>query len=117
MKPTANIKIVSQLLDLPIVDGDGRWCGVVDDVEFSGTARKEARLAALLVGPGAYRGRMPGWMFAVTRAIVGERIVHVPIDEVKTIGSSVELKCSAEKLGLARTDDKLRPWIPKWGAL
>ena len=117
MKPTANIKLVSQLLDLPIVDSDGRWCGVVDDVEFSGTAGKEARLASLLVGPGAYRGRLPRWMFAVTRAILGDRLVHVPAEQVKTIGSAVELKCSAAKLGLARADVELRPWIPKWGVL
>ena len=117
MKPTATIKLVSQLLDLPIVDSDGRWCGVVDDVEFSGAAGKETRIAALLVGPGAYRGRMPGWMFAATRAVLGKHVVHVPIGEVKTIGSAVELKCRAEKLGLARDDDRLRPWIPHWGAL
>lgn len=117
MKPTANMKLVSQLLDLPIVDSDGTWCGVVDDVELSGAAGKQTRLAALLVGPGAYRGRMPRWMFSVTRAILGEHVVHVPIHEVKSIASAVELKCSAEKVGLARGDERLRPWIPRWGAL
>lgn len=117
MKPTANIKLVSQLIDLPILDSDGRWCGVVDDVEFSGGAGTEARLASLLVGPGAYRGRMPRWMLTVTRAIFGDHIVHVPVEKVKAIGSAVELKCSAASLGLAREDDRLRPWIPRWGAL
>jgi hypothetical protein len=56
-------------------------------------------------------------MFAVTRAILGDRLVHVPAEQVKTIGSAVELKCSAAKLGLARADEELRPWIPRWGAL
>ena len=47
MKPSDPIKIVSQLLDLPITDSEGRWCGVVDDVELSGEVGKEMRLAAL----------------------------------------------------------------------
>ena len=34
MKPTGPIKLVSQLIDLPLIDRDERWCGVVDDVEF-----------------------------------------------------------------------------------
>ena len=33
MKPSDPIKLVSQLLDLPIVDSEGAYCGVVDDIE------------------------------------------------------------------------------------
>ena len=117
MNPTNPIKLVAELLDLPIQDKDGRWCGVVDDVELSGSAGKETRLAALLVGPGAYKGRMPAWLFAISRAILGEGLVRVPIAEVETIGSSVQLKCTAAKLKLGSADEKARRWIPKWGAL
>ena len=59
MKPDGPIKLVSQLLDLPLCDREGYYCGVVDDVELSGGAGQGAKLEALLVGPGAYRGRMP----------------------------------------------------------
>lgn len=117
MRPTDPIKLVSQLLDLPITDCDGKWCGVVDDVEFSGSAGKEARIKALLVGPGAYKGRMPRWLFAATRAVLGDRIVRVPVDRVDSIGSAVELKVTAADLGLNRGDEKVRPWIPRWGAM
>lgn len=117
MRATDSIKLVSQLLDLPITDRNGEWCGVVDDIELSGSAGREMRIKALLVGPGAYKGRMPTWLFAIARAILGDRVVRVPVEAIDTIGSAVQLKASATDLGLNRADDKVRPWIPRWGAL
>jgi len=111
------IKIVSQLLDLPIIDKDGRFCGIVDDIELSGTAGKEARVKALLVGPGAYQGRMLGWMFWIVRKIAGDRMARVPAEQVTEIGSVVKLKSRAETLGLHQVEDKVRAWIPRKGAL
>jgi len=112
-----NVKLVSQLLDLPIIDKDERWCGIVDDVELEAAAGKDMRVKALLVGPGAYSGRMPKWLFAVVRAIAGDRMVRVPAAEVIEIGSVVKLGHSVEALGLHRAEDKVRSWIPRWGAL
>ena len=117
MKPFEQIKIVSQLLDLPIVDKDGRSCGIVDDIELAGDAGKQMRVEALLVGPGAYEGRMPGWMYWVVRKIAGNRIVRVSTDEVAEIGSVVKLKSHAEQLGLHEVEDKVRAWIPRKAAL
>lgn len=117
MKPSDPIKIVSQLLDLPITDSDGRWCGVVDDVELSGSAGKETRLAALLVGPGAYAGRMPRWMFWIVRKIAGDRITRVPVSEIESIRSAVHLKVRAESVGLNKTEDAARALIPHVGAM
>jgi len=112
-----HLKIVSQLLDLPIVDRDERSCGVVDDVELSGAAGKETRIEALLVGPGAYEGRMPAWMYWLVRKIAGDRIARVPADQVIEIGSVVKVKSGAEKLGLHLVENKVRAWIPRKGAL
>ena len=117
MKVTDPVKLVSQLLDLPIVDKDGDWCGVVDDIEFDGSVGKETRIKALLVGPGAYTGRMPGWMFWITRKIAGDRMVRVPPMEIAEIGPVVKLKSTAKKLKLGQTDDEVRPWIPHAGAM
>src|SRR5207248_11587575 len=61
MTPDSPIKLVSELLDLPLVDSEGKYCGVVDDVELIGGPGKELKLKALLAGPGAFTGRMPGW--------------------------------------------------------
>jgi sporulation protein YlmC with PRC-barrel domain len=117
MNPSDPIKVVSQLLDLPIIDRDGNYSGVVDDVEFAGSAGKETRLAALLVGPGVYRGRMPGWSAWLVRAIAGDRITRVPIDKVESINSAVHLKVKAEALGLHKSEKAAEQWIPHVGAM
>ena len=117
MRPSDSIKLVAELLDLPIQDRDGRYCGIVDDVELKGSAGNEMRLAALLVGPGAYEGRMPAWCYAVVRKLFGDRMVRVPTDEIEQIHAVVKLKCGAEALKLHVVEDKVRAWIPRRGAL
>ena len=117
MKPSDPIKLVAELLDLPIRDKDGRWCGIVDDVELSGSAGKDVRLAALLVGPGAYEGRMPGWLYWLVCKIAGDRITRVPIGKVDKIHNAVELNCRAEQIKLHVVEDRVRKWIPRKGAL
>lgn len=117
MKLTGNVKLVSQLLDLPILDKDSRWCGIVDDVELEGEPSKPTRVVALLVGPGAYAGRMPKFAYRIVRGIAGNRIIRVPPAEIADIASAVKLKCTAEKVGLHRTEDEVRAWIPRWAAL
>jgi sporulation protein YlmC with PRC-barrel domain len=117
MKPEGAIKLVSQLIDLPIVDKDDRSCGIVDDIEFEGGVGKALRLKNLLVGPGAYSGRMPAWSMWVVRMLAGDRITRVPLNEIAEIGAVVKLKCEAKKLGLHRTEDRVRSWIPRAGAM
>jgi len=117
MKPSGRLKLVSQLLDLPLIDSEGNYCGIVDDVEFDGAAGKKTRLAALLVGPGAYGGRMPGWAMWLIRLVAGDRITRVPIAKVESIRSFVQLNGNARELGLETSEDKVRAWIPRRGAL
>ncbi len=117
MKPAGRIKLVSQFLDLPIVDKDERSSGIVDDIELEGQAGEEMKVAALLVGPGAYEGRMPEWMYWLVSKIAGESMVRVPASQVIEVGSVVKLSCRAEELKLHQAEDKARRWIPHWGAL
>jgi sporulation protein YlmC with PRC-barrel domain len=117
MKPDGPLKLVGQLLDLPIIDKDGNYSGVVDDIELDGSAGQETRLAALLVGPGAYQGRMPKWAMALVRMVAGDRITRVPLDQVGSIDSAVHLRGSADALGLHRSEDAARAWIPRKGAM
>jgi sporulation protein YlmC with PRC-barrel domain len=115
VKPDGPIKLVSELLDLPLLDSHGKYCGIVDDVEFEGT--RELKLKALLVGPGAYSGRMPSWLFWLVTAIAGDRLTRVPLDAVRTITDSVHLKRPGTELGLNRTEEAAERWIPHKGAL
>jgi len=116
MKPSGRLKLVSQLLDLPLIDSDGNYCGIVDDIELEGAAAKKTRLAALLVGPGAYSNRMPAWAMPLIRMIAGDRVIRVPVAEIESIRSFVQLKSKAEELGLNKTEKRLSKWIPRAGA-
>lgn len=117
MNPSDPIKIVSQLLDLPIIDSKGNYCGIVDDIELTGSPGKETRLAALLAGPGAYRARMPGWAMWLVRKVAGDRITRLSMQQVASINSAVHLKSTAEKLGLHKSESAARQWIPRVGAM
>ena len=116
MTPDSSLKIVCELLDLPMLDSEGKYCGIVDDVEMSGAPGKELRLKALLVGPGAYAGRMPGWAFALVKLIAGQRLTHVPMTKVRSISSVVRLDCPARDLGLDKAEAATSKWIPRRGA-
>jgi sporulation protein YlmC with PRC-barrel domain len=117
MTPDSRIKLVSELLDLPLYDTDGLYCGVVDDVELEGKPGKDLKLTALLVGPGAYVGRMPSWAMVLVRLVAGERVTRVPMDQVSSIGPAIHLKCPSRNYGLHRSEDRARAWIPHTGAL
>lgn len=117
MKPDGAIKLVSELLDLPLVDRDGKYCGIVDDVELSGGPGKELKLKALLVGPGAYAGRLPRWAMGLVRITAGDRVTRVPLNKVRTIGAVVKLDFAASELGLTKSENAAARWIPRKGAL
>ena len=117
MKPGSPIKLVSELLDLPLYDSDGKYCGIVDDVELDGAPGKALKLKALLVGPGAYSGRLPRWPMALVKLIAGERMTRVPMDRIRTIHDAVNLDCPGSALGLHRSEKAAAKWLPHKGAL
>jgi sporulation protein YlmC with PRC-barrel domain len=117
MNPDSPIKLVSELLDLPLFDMEGNYCGVVDDVELKGGPGRELELTALLVGPGAYRARLPGWGMWLVKKIAGDRVTRVPTDKVRSIGSAVHLECPGRDLGLHKSETAAGKWLPRWGAL
>lgn len=117
MKPDSPIRLVSELLDLPLYDQEGVYCGIVDDVELSGAAGKPLKLKALLVGPGAYAGRLPRWAMWLVRSIAGDRLTRVPMDKVRAITTAVHLDQSARDLGLHKSEAAAGKWLPRRGAL
>jgi sporulation protein YlmC with PRC-barrel domain len=117
MNPQSPIKLVSELLDLPLIDSEGQYCGVVDDVEFTGGPGKALKIAGLLVGPGAYAGRLPQWSMWLVRLMAGDRFVRVPWRKVRTIAAVVRLDCPGSELGLHKSENRAAGWIPRKGAL
>ena len=117
MSPDGSLKLISQLLDLPLLDSEGAYCGIVDDVEFAGSSAEGFLIKAMLVGPGAYRGRLPDWAVRLIRFVAGDRIVRVAWEEADTVGAVVRLRRPGKELGLGKTEERLARWIPKKGAM
>ncbi|HSV02405.1 MAG TPA: hypothetical protein VLI41_04300 [Phenylobacterium sp.] len=113
MTPDGAIKVFSELRDLQIFDCEDQLCGICDEVEFEGEPSQPLKVAALLVGPGAYRGRLPGVVFWLVRRVAGDRITRVPWSAVEHVTSRISLNVRAEDLGLGREDRRLRPLIEK----
>lgn len=117
MTTVSSHELASGLLDLPLIDCEGRYCGIVDDVEFDGQPGGQLRIGSLLVGPGAYSGRLPRWAMALVRFFAGDDLARIPWSEVDEVGSSVHLRCRADDHGLQRAENKVRRWIPRKGAM
>jgi hypothetical protein len=117
MTPESPIKLVSQVLDLPLLDSEGKYCGIVDDVELRGRPGQDIELKALMVGPGAYEGRLPRWMMWIVKRLAGDRVTRVSMDDVQSISSVVHLKRTGRELGLHKSEEDARRWLPNKGAL
>jgi hypothetical protein len=107
MSRASSIKVLSEVRDLQIVDSDNRNCGICDDVEFEGAPGAPLRVRALLVGPGAYSRRLPGWAAKLTASVAGHSVVRVPWNVVEKISGRIYLSVTAESVGLRKTEDRL----------
>ena len=113
MKSGQSFKVLAGIRDLEIVDAEGELCGVADDVAFEGRAGGPLRIAALLVGPGAYGPRMPRFLAWMVQLLVGRAVVRVPWSDVEHITSRITLNKPARELGLNATERRLGPMIRK----
>ena len=117
MKPDGRLHLVADVRDLQIIDSEEENCGIVDDLEFEGAPGGKLKLAAILVGPGTYPGRLPRWVAWLATSIAGKHVVRVPWSEIETIGSRVRLKRPAEALGLGAAERRAAAILPKHGGL
>lgn len=116
MKPNDRMDLAADVRDLQIVDVDGEACGIVDDLAFEGKPGEKARLAAILVGPGTYRGRLPRWLAWLAGRIAGTKVVRVPWEEVERIDSVISLKSKAGALGLGWAERRAERLLKRTGA-
>ena len=92
------------LLDHQLIDCDGRRCGKVDDLELSGIREGHPRVAAILTGPPAWRGR--GVLGRLLARIAPGGLVRVPWEEVSGCEAGIHLRKPAVELRLGRGDDR-----------
>jgi sporulation protein YlmC with PRC-barrel domain len=107
-----------RVLDDQLVDADGRRCGRVDDLEFTGGPGDELYLSAILAGRGVWPARLPRplrrlgarWLGPL---VWGSTARRVPWEEVEEVTARVVLRGRAEDLGLAGGDLELAPIVGK----
>lgn len=113
----AFLKLLSEVRDLQIVDRDGRYCGVCDDLELDRAPGGALTVHTLLVGPGVMARRLPGWAAYFLRRIAGKRVTRIPWDDVETINSRIILKTGADIYNLHAIDHRLARWLVRIPAL
>ena len=119
MASPERMDLVYRLLDDQLVDVEGRRCGRVDDVEFSGdVGGPPPRMAFLLSGSGAWHARLPRPLRALGARVfgtgtVGHDLIRVPWEEVDDVSTVVRLRGKARDLGLGQGDDRWSPVVGK----
>jgi sporulation protein YlmC with PRC-barrel domain len=103
MTKVIEVDIALSILDHQLVDGDGRNCGKVDDLEIAGLDDDSPEVAEILVGGNAWRSR--GLLGRFAARLSGDA-VHVPWSEVDSVTSVVRLRRPATELRLNRGDDR-----------
>jgi hypothetical protein len=115
-RPGASLQLVGGVRDLQIVDRDDRKCGIADELEFEGGPGGDLTIKAILVGPGAYAGRLPAWAMWLVRRIGGRRMVRVPWSKVRSIDAMIRLSATASELGLDSVEKTAERLLPHKGA-
>jgi sporulation protein YlmC with PRC-barrel domain len=109
--PGTQVDLGLRLLDDQLLDVDEHRCGRVDDIQLKGAPGSRTEVSALLVGPGAWTGRLRR-PFAYLVDGLGPDYMHcIPWSEVTRVGTSVGLSRSARDLGLASSDGRNVQWV------
>ena len=90
------------ILDHQLVDSGGHHCGKVDDLELEGIREGNPRVVAILTGASAWRGR--GLLGRLSAAVGRGRATRIRWEDVKDVRADVELRRTAEELGVAREE-------------
>jgi hypothetical protein len=115
VRASGSLKLVAGVRDLQIVDCEDCNCGIVDDIELAGKPGGPLEVAALVVGPGGYSARLPGWAMRLVGWVAGRSAVKVPWDKVESATSVVRLTVTAKEAGLARAELRARRLLPGRG--
>ena len=103
---------VRDLLDLAIIDADGRPVGRVDDVEIDDARRGAPTVKTLLVGGMAFSDRFGGWFRTWFRAVYSRlhdekrpSADRIAWSKVRHINSRIDLKVTIEQTGIGRLEE------------
>jgi sporulation protein YlmC with PRC-barrel domain len=100
-----------RLLDDQLLDADDHRCGRVDDIQLKGGPGRRTEISALLVGPGAWPGRLRRTFAHAVDAFDPGYMHCIPWSEVTRVGTSVGLSRPAHELGLETAEGRDVQWV------
>jgi hypothetical protein len=109
------LDLAYRLLDLDLVDSEGRRCGKVDDIELAGGPGEPLYVAAIVAGPGALPARFVRRLRGLARGVFRGGKARISWGTVEDFDSAVRLNRTAARLGLARGDRDLARLAPGGG--
>jgi sporulation protein YlmC with PRC-barrel domain len=107
----AQVDLGLRLLDDQLFDADDHRCGRVDDIQLNGGPGRRTEVSALLVGPGAWRGRLRRPFDHAVDAFDPGYMHCIPWSEVTRVGTSVGLSRPAHELGLETAEGRDVQWV------
>lgn len=111
MKKT--LDLMREVLDHEVVDVNGVSCGMVDDIELDAAQGRAPGAASLVVGPRAWSARTPALLSWLVRLVVRAPVVRVPWSAVEHVTETIELRVTAESLGLGKADRRVGRWLSR----
>jgi sporulation protein YlmC with PRC-barrel domain len=110
------IGLALRILDDQMVDADGERFGRVDDVELEGEVGADARVAALIVGAGAWRWRVPHRLAGAVAALTPKVVRRVPWELVREVDpGAVHVSVPARELGFGTAEGAAARWVGELG--
>jgi hypothetical protein len=108
-----SLDLALAVLDRQLIDCAGHNCGRVDDIELSGGPGEPLRVQALLVGPGAWSGRIRSPIGRLLAKLGGGATRRVPWSEVREVTHVVKVNGRVSDWGLGTGDQRASEWIRK----
>jgi len=108
MRDRRDLDLALAVLDRQIIDRSGGKCGRVDDIELAGAPGSLLTVDALLVGPGAWPGRMRSPIGRLLSRLGGRGQTRVPWGDVREISHVVKIRGRAADYGLASGEQRFR---------
>jgi hypothetical protein len=107
------IRLRAQILDREVIDSEFFPCGKIDDVEFEGEPGKPLKITAILLGCGVWSKRLPAGLQLLVEKSFGSKVITIPWQQIKGIGSHIQLRSSVFDLKLDLPDLKMAPKFRK----
>jgi sporulation protein YlmC with PRC-barrel domain len=100
-----------RLLDDQLFDAENHRCGRVDDIQLKGAPGSRTEVSDLLVGAGAWSGRLRRPFAYLVEGLGPGYVRRIPWSEVTSVGTSVVLAHSAKELGLEANEGRNVQWV------